>query len=578
MNREKYTLILIFIVTFSLFLVIINFLAVSEVETEEWGHYVDGRGIISFYVRSTTSGESSRNAHSLEPYMIRWLEIEGIYYLMLPNSADATWLTVYFQASAPVFIGSYQLISGDYTDIFANRDGESVILSSDGYYYEVIVMESSEIATMFIQTESGNLDDVHERRRHRETAWILMICADGETILYDGKADRFNGRGNATWNRDKRPYNIRLTESTDLLGLGDAQHRHWALLAEHFDDSRLRNTISHHLAQEVGLEAAVRVRPVDVYINNEYMGLYLLTERVRIDTILPITDLEAATSRLNQGRLSEFPHVGDMEFAPNARKYFNIPHNPPDITGGYLLEWQLSRRYRRNPSAFATSRGQAVMLRAPSYASFEQMEYISHLIQNMEDAVYSPTGYNALGRHFTDYLDIQSFAMMYVFQEFTMNLDAGITSFFVYKESDLASDGLLRAAPPWDFDNTFGRFGHRDGIDLRNPELFWVNQGMIFENDDDVPHIFTALWKHEQFRELSMELWHNYFAPVVERLIDNSVETRILSSVYEYTDVIRDSLEMEWVRWEMEVYHQETTDFLIDFITRRIRFLNEEWD
>jgi len=561
------------------FLLTASFLFACNSIIENQEYFVDGTGIINFYVQSAAPSDSSENTDAQAPYLVRWLEIDRIHYLMIPNSADIHQLIIYFQASAPVFVGDVELISGAYTDLFANRSGESITLTSDGYSYEVVAMQSSEIATMFIQTESGHLEDIHEDQSHRETARILMICADGQTILYDGEADRFNGRGNSTWQRDKRPYNIRLAESTDLLGVGDAQHRHWALLADHFDPSRLRNTISHHLAQEVGLEAAIRVRPVDVYINNEYMGLYLLTERAaRIDTVLTITDLEAKTERVNLGRLSDFEHVGDMTFTPGARRYFAIPEDPADITGGYLLEWQLERRYNAQPSGFITDRSQAVVLRAPTHASRAQMDYISTFVQELEDAIYSPTGYNALGRHFTEYIDERSLAEMYVFHEFIMNVDAAATSFFFYKESDLVGNGLLRAAPPWDFDLTLGRIGERDGVDLRNPELFFVNQGRISWNPDYTPHILTAAWQHESFRALSMEVWNEVFVPVVYGILDENVETNVLQTVHEYEAIIRASLKMEWVRWEMEVPHEQTIAFLVDFIERRINFLNEQWN
>ena len=538
-------------------------------------------GIAAFYVQSVSSSSfSTGNIPNLEPHMIGWLEVDGIYYLMIPNSANINHLKVHFVASKPVFVESYELISGAYTNIFASQNGEPVTLTSGEYTYQVKVMQSSEIATLFIQTESGHLYDIHADQNHRETARILLIDDDGETIIYDGKADRFSGRGNSTWDQVKKPYNIRLSEATDLLGIGDAKHRHWAILADYLDKSRLRNTISHHLAQELGFEAAVRIRPVDVYINNEYMGLYLLTERARIDTILPITDLEAATTNVNGAPLSTFEHIGDLNFAPNLRRYFDIPNDPDDITGGYFLEWQLRRRFAAQPSGFVTARRQAVVLRAPVHATRAQIDYISTFIQEMEDAIYSPTGYNTLGRHFTEYIDLESIAYMYVLHEFLMNLDAGITSFFFYKESDLVDDGLLRAAPPWDFDQTLGNFGrrYRDGVDLRNPELFWANQGRIFRDADHTPHILTALWEHEQFRKISMSIWNESFAPIVKGLLDtNNAEMDILKSVREYEAIIRDSAKMDWMRWDVETPHAEAVDFVIDFIERRINFLNEQW-
>lgn len=51
----------------------------------------------------------------------------------------------------------------------------------------------------------------------------------------------------------------------------------------------------------------------------------------------------------------------------------------------------------------------------------------------------------------SDYIDIESLARMYLLQEFSMNLDSGITSFYLYKDSDLTGDGKLHAAPVWDF-------------------------------------------------------------------------------------------------------------------------------
>ena len=537
-------------------------------------------GITDFYVQSVASADHDPDDPAA--YMIEWLEVDGTYYLMVPNSADITNLNIHFEASSSVFAGSYELISGEYTNIFAG--GDPITLMSGRNSYEVIAMQSSEIATLFIQTESGHLDDIHDDKSHRETAQVLMICDDGETILYNGEADRFNGRGNTTWLMPKRPYSIRLAEPTDLLGTGDAQHRHWALLADYLDHSRLRNTISHSLAQEVGLEAAVRVRPVDVYINNEYMGLYLLTERVRIDTILPITDLEAATEDVNDDRLDDFPQVGVMEFEVGTRRYFDIPYDPPDITGGYLLELQFSERYDADPSAFVTTRGQAFMLGAPEFASRVQMDYISTFVQELEDAIYSSTGYNELGRHYTDYIDERSFAMMYVFQEFIMDLDAVWSSFFLYKESDLVGDGLLRAAPPWDFDQTLGRLGAvnlddlNEGFYLADPETFWVNVGVIYDHPDEMPHMMAALWQHESFQELSVEIWNEVFAPVVVGLLDESdVELEVLESVRGYEAGIRDSVEMEWVHWGIDFSFDEEVEFVIDFIERRIEFLDEQW-
>ena len=126
----------------------------------------------------------------------------------------------------------------------------------------------------------------------------------------------------------------------------------------------------------------------------------------------------------------------------------NIPNNPENITGGYLLEYDLPDRYVKEVSGFVTSRNQTIVVKAPEYASEAQVKYISALYQDFEDAVFSANGYNAKGKHYTEYIDVASFAKMYVFQEYVKNLDAGLTSFYIYKDKD--SDVFV-AAPVWDF-------------------------------------------------------------------------------------------------------------------------------
>lgn len=74
-----------------------------------------------------------------------------------------------------------------------------------------------------------------------------------------------------------------------------------------------------------------------------------------------------------------------------------------------------------------------------------------------------------------------------------------------------------------------------------------------------------------------MEIWREEFAPVVIGLIDSDTPTNTLMTVREYEEAIRDSIQMEWVRWEITSSHARSVNRVIDFIERRIHFLNEEW-
>lgn len=104
-------------------------------------------------------------------------------------------------------------------------------------------------------------------------------------------------------------------------------------------------------------------------------------------------------------------------------------------------------------------------MKSPEYASEAQVKYISGYWQEMEDALYSETGYNDLDKHYTDYIDIVSWAKQYLIQEWTSNWDAGLTSNYFYKDVD----GKLFAGPVWDFDSALGNYEGRDGTNLKDP-------------------------------------------------------------------------------------------------------------
>ena len=63
----------------------------------------------------------------------------------------------------------------------------------------------------------------------------------------------------------------------------------------------------------------------------------------------------------------------------------------------------------------------------------------------MEDAIYSDTGYNAKGKHYTEYLDEDSLIIAYLVQEISENIDATYSSFYLWKDSDLTGDGKLQS-------------------------------------------------------------------------------------------------------------------------------------
>jgi len=443
---------------------------------------------------------------------------------------------------------------------------------------ETVLLQGSLIPTIFITTESGGLDYIHADQNNRERVEFIFVDENGY-IEHRGGGD-INGRGNYTWLQPKRPYNFRLASGVRLPLFGLGEGRHWTLLANYLDYTRVRNIAALNLARALNISHTPRLRPVDVFINGEYAGIYDLVERRSINHSVNITDLQEETAAVNDAPLSSFPRGGVHAPTPGTIKYYEIPNNPGDISGGYLLEIQFGRRYMREFSGFVTDRGMAVNILAPSAASREQVMYIRDFFQQIEDAVYSPSGYTADDVHFSELLCIRAFAMKYIFQEFILDADTGITSFFMYKEKCGMGSGRLYPGPAWDLDLTLGNFANTMEDGLRDPHIWWANDGHIDKDRDMPPHILNALYRHDIFRGTVHEMWANHAAPVIRVLVGLDEGTNEnLRCIDSYINEITDSRGMDMVRWPFPAgrsFSTQVTD-ITHFAYTRYLFLDKHW-
>ena len=108
----------------------------------------------------------------------------------------------------------------------------------------------------------------------------LALYNEGEVYEYEDV--EVKGRGNGTWvvDLDKKPYQIKFDHRVELLGLGKA--RKWYLLANAMDATNLRTEAAFYLGEMLGMEYVYEGRYVELYVNEEYRGLYYLTRAVEI--------------------------------------------------------------------------------------------------------------------------------------------------------------------------------------------------------------------------------------------------------------------------------------------------------
>ena len=412
--------------------------------------------------------------------------------LYLPGSTDITKVQFNIEASK-IVIGekSLDFDSGSTYDISGAEKTDSSGLT---YYslnfktpsglqsYRIYIL--SQLPSVYVTT-SEDLSYIHQSKENRDKNSLIKICdAAGESVYSDSEHDTVSEikiRGNATAGYEKKPYQIKLGKKTDLFGMGKAKT--WILLANYIDSSFIRNSVTYELAGRLGFDFTPETKQVNLYINGQYMGLYCLTEKVQINKErINITNLEDATDELNpnsaEGRVVT---VSGGDFIKNSAivwySYVAGIKNPEDITGGYLVE--LDYLYAgKERCKFATKHGNTYVVKSPENASKEQVEYIAKLMGDMEDAIYSDTGRNYLGKHYSEYCDAESMLKVYVVNELTKNWDSYTGSTFFYKDKD--TDGktsLIYGGPVWDYDNAYANLNRAGGSwDFgKDYESLWAN-------------------------------------------------------------------------------------------------------
>ena len=254
--------------------------------------------------------------------------------------------------------------------------------------------------------------------------------ADSFSDMLGLQMESIRGRGNSTWQEAKKPYLFKLQKKKDFFGMGASKR--WTLIADSMENSHMRNRITYRLGRELNLEYSPECVPVEVVMNGEYYGSYLLCEQIRMEEY-----------RVNLPVLEE----ADTDEAV--------------ISGGYLLG--IGSDQKEDPGEmFNTTGGASFIFRNPDFREYTnkaQRDYIQNYLQKTEDAIFGEGFKDADGKSYTEYMDLTSTVNYWWLQEFSQNGDAYITdSTYLYKKRN----GLLYWGPLWDFDIAWGSLYYDD--------------------------------------------------------------------------------------------------------------------
>ena len=445
------------------------------------------------------------------------------------------------------------------------------------------------------QIASWTPDYVMPPEPYYEECKITLTNEEDKVTLSNIEAE-VKVRGNWTTTYAKKPLRIRFTEKQSVLGLNDgAEMKNWVLTADYKDGSLLRNKTALQIAKEI-LEEDGRYGAdscfVEVVINGEYWGVYLLTEYQQInENRVAITEAEKDYTGTDIGYFLEFDGYNYTEENPLQSFWLSYADNAP------LVPYDGQENSGRS---IVPKRVPGFTIKNDIYSK-KQHDFIAAYMENVYRIMYAAAYEDKAYIFNSDYsgiyetnevtpqkavervVDTESLADMYIVSELACDADIYWSSF--YMDVDFGKNGnkKLTFEAPWDYDSALGNKNRcADGIGFYAANIVW-------DVNDEYESInpWLAVLAHEDwFQELVSEKWTAAY--------DSGVFERAYTMITEDTDKYSAAFERNYAKWNniadrSEFGHElswqaaqcsnqkEAAEHLLSWLKTRVEFLNGHW-
>jgi len=253
-------------------------------------------------------------------------------------------------------------------------------------------------------------------------------------------------RGQSSLSFPKKSYSFETRDSAgnsiNVGLLGMPAEDDWTLIANYSDKTLMRNNLTYDLAREMGYWAA-RSRYCEVIINNNYVGVYTLTERIKRDKdrvpVSSISPSDNSGDELTGGYIIKI----DKKNKPSDESWFS-PYPPAVSPANQSIEFQY--HYPK-----------------PWHISQAQKTYIQAYVDSFETVLKGPQ-FNHPDYGYHRFADMYSFIDYFIIQELSKNIDAYRLSAYFYKNKN-SNGGKLTMGPVWDFDLAYRNADYCDAYE-----------------------------------------------------------------------------------------------------------------
>lgn len=400
------------------------------------------------------------------------------------------------------------------------RCSEDEIIDPDDDVEEEVAQETYLVARLAITTE--NASAISTRETYVNCG--ITIESDKAEWNYSGTG-KIRGRGNSTWLwYPKKPYRIKLDKKAGILGLDP--DRDWVLLADYRDPTHLMNTFVFIVGQGLELPFTNQIRYAEVTLNNEYVGLYTITEQI-----------EEGKNRVaidsTQGILLSLDRDDGPELAPQESDNFWSPI------------YQLP-----------------VCIKHPNNVSSARMAQIKSDFSKLENAIKS-ADYERVAQE----LDISSFIDYMLIQELVYNVEVDAPR-SIYLHKDIG--GLWVMGPLWDFDAGYdfdwGTMYTGHNYFASHRELVLGTDPVHHSGGYRVPSFFTDLFRSKRFLNEYRARW----SEIKDKLMNDYWTTTLM-----YANGFTAAIQRDADRWPIGKDNLTQISQMENWLTNRITYLTE---
>lgn len=375
--------------------------------------------------------------------------------------------------------------------------------------------------------------DIDIEKGHTVASRNNYLNADFKVTGYGTYKDfagtvQIKGRGNNSWNYTKKSYRLKFAEKVKLFGL--TKGKSWVLLANPQHGSMMTNAIAMKIGQLAKAPYTNHIIPVELYINGEYQGSYIFTEKVGLSNNSVDVDEELAY-------MLELDSYYDEVFRFRSA-HSDLPVNikDPDLqefeTGrvsSSLLHSFLNENCKNSIPAQSLPNTSATTIIISNYNARNEIFNVIKEQFNRLDSIVCNNG------EIEEVLDLDAAARYVLVNDLVFNREIlNPKSTFLWKADITSPDSKFILGPLWDFDYAFGYDEKRYFTDVTSKTCIvgGVYPGCTF---------FTALMNNKEFQRHYYKVWCEF--------VENDCITEVMQYIADYYGFVKESYSNNALLW-----------------------------